>query len=389
MNLIISLEQRFARTPDGKVWVASTYGEQFWQPYLQVFSHISVLARVQDITAPPPDWLQADGAQVTFLPLPYYVGPIQYLCKRQQVESVLAQAAQQNAAFMMRIPSQIAFSFERYLRRHSVPYALQVVGDPYDVFAPGVVRHPLRPWFRYWFTHQQKRLCKGAAAVAYVTESTLQKRYPSHPNAFTVQVSDVKLLDEALADEPRSYQTVTTLITIGSMDQLYKGIDVLLDALKLCHQQGHALRLVVVGEGKYRPQLKAQAHALGLTSFVRFTGQLSSAEQVRAELDAADLYIMASRTEGLPRALLEAMAQGMACIGTQVGGIPELLAPDALVPANDPTALANKIITFVTSINLMDEMAQKNLLQAQQYHVKLLEKRLSIFLKQVQAQVGT
>ncbi len=170
------------------------------------------------------------------------------------------------------------------------------------------------------------------------------------------------------------------LITIGSMDQLYKGIDVLINSLRMCHDAGEPLKLVVIGDGKYRPQLEAQAQSLGLQEHVRFTGQISSAEEIRDELDRADLYIMASRTEGLPRALLEAMARGMACIGTTVGGIPELLDTSALVPPDDAKGLATRIQHFIGNHDHMRQMAKRNLAKSRDYHMARLEERLHSFL---------
>ena len=72
-----------------------------------------------------------------------------------------------------------------------------------------------------------------------------------------------------------------------------------------------------------RNGLKAKA----LRDRVRFRGQLTTPVDVRAELDRADLFVLPSRQEGLPRAMIEAMARALPCIGSSVGGIPELLQP--------------------------------------------------------------
>ncbi|GAB3976194.1 glycosyltransferase family 4 protein [Plantactinospora veratri] len=80
-----------------------------------------------------------------------------------------------------------------------------------------------------------------------------------------------------------------------------------------------------LGDGRYRPRLERLATDLGVRRQVHFTGTISAATEVRRQLDAADLFVMPSRTEGLPKALIEAMARGLPAVATSVGGIPELL----------------------------------------------------------------
>lgn len=136
------------------------------------------------------------------------------------------------------------------------------------------------------------------------------------------------------------------LVSVGSMDQTYKGFDVLLDAVARLTGGGVRIHLTIVGDGRHRGALEAHVTALGLRQCVTFLGQLDTAG-VRDELRKADLFVLASRTEGLPRAMLEAMAAGLPCVGTTVGGIPELLDPEAMVPPGDAAALADVIKAFL------------------------------------------
>ena len=78
MDVIISLEQRFHRTPDGAVWTDAAFDNHFWNRYLEVFDSVRVTARVEDVESVPGTFVRADGEQVSFIAVPYYVGPIQY-----------------------------------------------------------------------------------------------------------------------------------------------------------------------------------------------------------------------------------------------------------------------------------------------------------------------
>ena len=96
----------------------------------------------------------------------------------------------------------------------------------------------------------------------------------------------------------------------------------------------------MIGEGRYRGELQQLATGLGVDT--HFTSQLKRAE-VMTQLDRADLFVLASRTEGLPRALLEAMARGLPCVATRVGGIPELLDDDVLCDGGSVAQLVDRI----------------------------------------------
>jgi hypothetical protein len=114
---------------------------------------------------------------------------------------------------------------------------------------------------------------------------------------------------------------------------------------------------------------------LGIGERVHFRGQLTAGEAVRAELDAADLFCMPSRTEGMPRAMLEAMARALPCIGSTVGGIPELLPPEDLVPPGDVAALAAKIRDSIGDPVRMAAMSARNLERAHRYREEILRER--------------
>ena len=173
------------------------------------------------------------------------------------------------------------------------------------------------------------------------------------------------------------------LVTVGSLAQLYKGTDVLIEAVARCVRAGFDLTAMIVGDGKYRRDLIAQAERLGMASRVRFPGQVTAGEPVRRILDAANLFVLPSRTEGLPRALIEAMARALPCIGSAVGGIPELLDASDLVPAGDAAALAAKIQEVVRDPLRMETMSRRNLAGARKFCGSALAERRRRFYKYV------
>ena len=386
MDLVVTVENRYDRTPDGAVWTQAQFAYTFWVRYLAVFDRVRVVSRIREVRSVPPDWKRADGEKISFVALPHYIGPWQYLLHAQQVQRTARNAVDASDAVILRVYSQIAGCIDPLLDQTSHPYGVEVVSDPYEVFAPGSVRHLLRPFFRRWFTHQLQRQCAGASAAAYVTEHALQCRYPPMPVAFSTYYSDVELSDIAFVSVPRSLQqgaATFTLVTVGSLAQMYKAPDLLIDAVAACVREGLDLKLVLVGDGKHRAELEARVAKLGLGKRVCFRGQLTAGDAVRAQLDQADLFVLPSKTEGLPRAMLEAMARGLPCIGSQVGGIPELLPPEDMVSPGDVAALAGKIRQVVTDPERMACMSARNLEKAKEYREEVLYERRNKFYRYV------
>ncbi len=110
---------------------------------------------------------------------------------------------------------------------------------------------------------------------------------------------------------------------------------------------------------------------------------MPAGEAVREEMDRADVFVMPSRQEGLPRATIEAMARALPCIGSTVGGIPELLATEDLVPPGDALALATKIREVVSDPERMARMSARNLAKAGEYRDEALRERRVAFYRHV------
>jgi glycosyltransferase involved in cell wall biosynthesis len=386
MNVLVGMDYRFMRTPDGAVWTVMGPAYSFWTRYLEVFDSVRVAARVEDVTVRDPLCFRSDGPGVTFAAVPPYRGPMQYALRRDRIRKAAAASFQPGDAVILRVSSVIADALLPPILRAGHPYAVEVIADPWDTFSPGAVKHPLRAFFRRWFAHRLRTQCLGASAAAYVTEQALQRRYPAAPGSLMTGFSDVELPPEAFVSAPRlgrEGRKGITIITVGTLEQLYKSQDVLIDAVGQEVREGQDLRLVFVGDGIHRVALEEQARRQGLEGRVKFLGWLPSGKAVRAELDAADLFALPSRQEGLPRAMVEAMARGLPCLGSTVGGIPELLPAEDLVPPGDVRALARKIREMVTETGRMARMSVRNLEKAKGYRDEALAGRRRAFYRHV------
>ncbi|TCP52339.1 glycosyltransferase involved in cell wall biosynthesis [Tumebacillus sp. BK434] len=380
MKLLVALEAHFYRTPDGRVWNDSVSDASFWQRYLKVFPEVLVVARVKQVETADPKWKLSGGENIEFWCLPDYQGPWQYLKRRRALREEIKKAVKACDAVMLRVPGAIGTLVWNVVKKTNKPYACEVVGDPWDSLAPGTVQSIARPLARVLTTWNLKRQCEQADGVSYVTEKTLQRRYPNRA-AFYTHYSSIELYDNAYADSPRTEAPhgEVRIFNAGSMATLYKAQDVQIQALHKLRARGINARLVLAGDGVCRAQFEEVAASLELSDKVDFLGLLPGPEAVRRELDRSDLFILPSRTEGLPRAVIEAMARGLPCIGTNVGGIPELLEQEDLVPVEDAGALAERIAEMLQDAKLYTERSDQNWHKAKEYHANLLSERRTTF----------
>lgn len=112
-------------------------------------------------------------------------------------------------------------------------------------------------------------------------------------------------------------------LLVGCLGRLHrhKGVDVLIKAWSLSELPKAGAVLCLAGQGPEDAALRQLTSDVGATGSVRFLGQVESVEF----LHAVDAYALPSRLEGMPNALLEAMASGLACIGTQIAGAEDVI----------------------------------------------------------------
>lgn len=134
------------------------------------------------------------------------------------------------------------------------------------------------------------------------------------------------------------------VVFVGRLDEV-KGLTYLLDALSILKDKG-ALNFttLLIGDGPQNVFLKEKAERLGLLPRVKFEGRVAH-DRVGEYLYSADLFCLPSLSEGLPNVALEALACGVPLVGSNVGGVPELVNDDngLLTEAANAQDLAKKL----------------------------------------------
>ena len=186
--------------------------------------------------------------------------------------------------------------------------------------------------------------------------------------------------------QPREHERASGEIRFIYVGRLSpeKDLPTLLRAFALALAELPQARLSIVGDGPERAELERTAVQLGCANRVRWLGAISR-EGVRAALRVADVFVLPSRFESMSYTLLEAMACGVACIATRVGGNVDLIRhgeTGILVAPNDPPALAEAMLKLARSHEERARLAHAANRAARVYTLEaMLERSLAVYSK--------
>ena len=200
------------------------------------------------------------------------------------------------------------------------------------------------------------RFFDGVAAVSgpvaeQLRQAGVRRRVQVIPNGVPVPSSDSR---STLADHIR----MGDRIVVGTVGRLSseKGASFLIEAAaKICPDFPRAF-FVLVGDGPMRSALEARVRELGMEGQFLFTGQRHDVEQIYR---AFDIFVLPSLEEGMPMALLEAMAAGLPVVATKVGGVPDIVndpSVGTLVDPGDANAIATGIRDLLNSRSQREEI---------------------------------
>jgi glycosyltransferase involved in cell wall biosynthesis len=312
----------------------------------------------------------------------------QQVLRPKGLKARIRSSIQSASAVLIRLPSELGFIAAAECRRLRKPYAVEVVGCAWDA----LVHHGSWAGRLYapFFFLRTRNAVRQAPLALYVTSRWLQGRYPTTGDSYPVSDVEIAALDEA---EIRARQSRLEAIAAGKPPQLgtvaslrirSKGIQTALAALEVLRKEGLEFPYQVLGGGDPAPWI-ALAERHGVADLVSFDGVRPAGHGVRNWLDSIDIHLQPSFHEGLPRATVEAMSRGLACIGSTCGGIPELLPEDRLHSPGDVPGLAGRIRDLATHPEKLAEASKRDLETASAFQPERLAATRSEFLAKLRA----
>lgn len=216
----------------------------------------------------------------------------------------------------------------------------------------------LFPLKNVFFKNLQKFVFKNTDFITVntpATKSELISRFPEYNGKIKVIPMGVNPSFFRRIDikKPAKYSKNKILLFVGRLSD-QKGLQYLISALPKIVSYYQNTRLLIIGEGPYKPILEQRIRNLNVVKHVEFLGSLTADEIVKYQ-NYSDVFVLPSLsnktgTEALGLSLLEAMSSGCAVIGTDVGGIPFIIKNDyngILVRQKDSKSLSNAIINLL------------------------------------------
>jgi glycosyltransferase involved in cell wall biosynthesis len=273
------------------------------------------------------------------------------------------------------LPSEIGFFAALICRFRRKRYLVRVLGDwGKAVYLDNHGR--LAGKLKAFIADQMAHTVVTRADLAMFQGGDLFEKYAQ-------QVKDIAKSDKIhstltqemfFARQGASFHSPLRLITVSRLVPL-KGLDVLLKAIQLLTERNLEVEWWCVGEGPARSALEQLAAKLGQTQRVKFLGNIPNGPELYRLYREADIFVLPSLTEGISQSLLEALANSLPVVASEVGGIPSVLTNKVnglLVAPGDHFALAKAILKLAARPTLAEQLQQAGFARAQCFRADIL-----------------
>ncbi len=273
------------------------------------------------------------------------------------------------------LPEELAFLTALICRVTRKPFLLQVVGDWSEAILvsgpPGTIRS-LKARISDWMN---RVTIQTAGLVFAQGQALFDKAVSLNPSATKSVIAQTTLVEEAFYERSSSrLHDPVRILTVCTLEPR-KGLDLLARAIKNLRGQGARVEWWCVGRGPSEAALKALTKSLGIDDLTQFFGYVPLGVELFRLYQQADIFVLPSYHEGVPHAMLEAMAHSLPIVATAVGGIPQVVTDDVegiLIPPGDPGCLADAVAQLIDDYRLAGRMGHAAFAKAQAFRPSVL-----------------
>ena len=380
MRLLVTAPGSIYTINDVDYYTNMVYGNQYYNKYTSAFEEVIRVGKTlhtNDVTG----MLKINDDTVSVCPIPETHGFTDYIKKKKMIEKIADSALLSCDAAALRIPDPLSFHLINTCLHEGIPFIVEITTDVWTYLAPGNNKSKIRPLLRLYWHYLQKRACKIADGVNYVTKKHLQARYPSsyslgrsQKRYFESAYTDVDVPERMFAKSHKTFSgklsTVKIVHVSGSLSYDAKGYYELIHSVSELISEGFDIKLILVGGDDLNPELLKYIEKQGIGDSIEKTGRISERYKLFSVLRNSDLFVFPSYTEGLPRVVIEAMINALPVIASNIPGNAELINKDALVPVRNTEELKNKIKYFILNPSVMEEHSIENLNRAYEYSME-------------------
>lgn len=383
MTLLLAGDEYCAKF-NGLYYVRTT-GMIFIQRYLNAFERVVVAFRTREVDSKSDlgkHNILVEDERVRFIHIPFFQGPTQLIGKCRDIKRAIKDGIGECDFAIVRLPSATAFMALGIVRKKNIDYATEIVFDCKDAEHSSTSLIHKMIW--RMMHCMQKEACNEALGVSCVTESYLQQRYfPKRKEALVCHYSSIEMTPDFYYHVRKHPENkVIRIIHVANQVQFNsrKGHNQLIEVLARLKRDGKKAEIYFVGEDYFGGVAKLTNYAkkFGVEESVFFPGYLSK-DELRIQLEEADIAILPTKAEGLPRTVIEAMALGLPCITSPVSGNLELIDSEFLIDYDDIEGMAQACEKLISSLDIYEKESKKNFQKSKKYSTEVLNPRRTKF----------
>lgn len=365
---------------DGKDYYSNPIQAEY-KRYLELSNDITVFCHVKRVEKATHDIVDKDTIRFVFAEK---INSIKAILKRysKKNDEIAKEEVLKADICAISLPSGHGNQVIKYCKLYGKPYITTVCGCPWDTL-----------WYYDWRGKiiaplaylSLRKAQKNAPYSIYVSQRFLQRRYPTTGESIGCTNANIHTgIDDVLEKRIETIKSIQSshrilrIGTVAAIDVPYKGQQYVIKALSILNKCGINFEYHLLGRGSTE-RLEKIAKKWGVYDKVFFHGTIPH-EKVLDFFDTLDIYVQPSKTEGLPRALVEAMSRGCLCMGSKAGGIPELLESNYVFNKGSVKGIV-EILKNVSEVSL-NKQAIRNFEEAKKYDSDFLkEQRRQFILK--------